>query len=305
MLAGGAYDAEDGIVDSDSLFWIVDGYRFGEEYGSGAEQQVAGLAPGEHALELIAVDSDDQAAGTSATLTVDALAVLEGPEPILDGYCDEGAYENAVELQLAPYDDESQATVHLLRGGRLGSGNGYLYACFSGVALPAEGVDAHIGLLVDANASADEVAQGNDYGFFVNADGSSTTRAGDGEGAFDEDGPGGLEAVVTSTEGAWSAELRIDLRVLDGTSNTVGLDLAHFWTEGEEVVSRHWPYAAEAGSPATWARTEIGSVSHIVMLPLILKSYPEQEDSNRDLQGDACSQGWIDLPLILKSYSET
>jgi len=44
------------------------------------------------------------------------------------------------------------------------------------------------------------------------------------------------------------------------------------------------------------------SVSHIVMLPLILKSYPEQEDSNRDLQGDARSQGWIDLPLILKSY---
>jgi len=44
------------------------------------------------------------------------------------------------------------------------------------------------------------------------------------------------------------------------------------------------------------------SVSQIVMLPLVLKNYSEQGGSSSDLQGGAYSRGWIDLPLILKSY---
>ncbi|MGD2146670.1 MAG: hypothetical protein PVH41_08255, partial [Anaerolineae bacterium] len=286
-LVGGAYDADDGPVDAEWLSWAVEGI----DAGTGDDQLVQGLAPGGHTVQLTATDSVSNAAATSVHFTVDNLLVPDGPEPTLDGYCDDNAYDGAVELQLAPAD-ESQVTVHLLRAGT------DLYGCFSGVPYSSGEEDAHVGLLLDGNGSGDDVAQINDYGFFVHSNGSTTTQVGNGAGGFDPADFIGLDGVVSTAGGAWAAELHLDLSTLVVTTGTVGLDVAHFEAADWEVSS-HWPYAAEAGSPATWAQAELGSVAPKVMLPIVLKGYSE-DVGYPQARVPAWAPNWMDLPPILK-----
>jgi hypothetical protein len=283
-LSGGAYDADDGSVDAEGLSWTVDG----ADAGSGGDQLVQGLAPGEHAVELTATDSVSQVAGTSVRFTVDTLQIPDGPEPILDGYCDDGAYQSATELQLSP-QDEAQVTVHLLRNGA------DLYGCFNGVPHPEGEEDALVGLLLDGNGSADDLAQSNDYGFFLGSHGFTTALAGDGAGGFQEAAVMGLEGALSSSGGGWSGELRLDLSTLVVATGTVGIDLVHL--RGE--ASSHWPYAAEAGSPATWAQTELGGAAPRVMLPIVLKGCSDGTD-RQTVHGHPWEASWLVLPAILK-----
>ena len=258
-LIGSGNDAEDGGLSEEALQWLVGG----EEYGIGTEHLLDGLAPGIHEIALIAWDSFEQEGVAEAVLEISPLVIPSGEAPDLDGYCDEEAYGDAIQVRLAPYPDGSQATAFLLRS------RADLWVCFTG--LDRSSVEgAFAGLRIDANNSRDPIALEDDYGFFVGEDGNVFTRAGDGEGGFDVEGPGGLEAVIVRTEDTWNAELRIDLSVLGGVGEVVGLSLGHYGLDDPDAAHQ-WPYEAESNVPQTWGATFLGALAHRLLLPVIMR----------------------------------
>ena len=180
---------------------------------------------------------------------------------MLDGYVEDPAYDEAREVRLAPYADGSQPTVHLLRTAT------YLWACFTGLN-PSSTKGAVAGLRIDVNNSRELVAQADDYGFFVGEDGVVFALAGDGAGGFEADGPGGLEAVVVTGPNGWTAELRIELGVLEGAVEVLGLSVGHYGLDDPDTAYA-WPYRAVSNSPETWAATIAEPAMHLIALPLV------------------------------------
>jgi hypothetical protein len=73
---------------------------------------------------------------------------------------------------------------------------------------------------VDYSREAD--APVDDFGFFINEDGSPWSVSGDGAGGFSNPGPAGLEALVSGNAAQWSGELRIPAALLGGWGHVVG-----------------------------------------------------------------------------------
>jgi len=145
----------------------------------------------------------------------------------------------------------------------------HLWAAFTGLKnSTAEG--AFAALMVDVNNSREPVAQDNDYGFFVGEDGAVFTRAGDGLGGFEVEGPGGLEAVIVKGPNVWTAELRIELGVLEGAEEVMGLLAGHYNVD-EPDTGYTWPYSGAPHSPETWAATVTEPAAHMIALPLVWK----------------------------------
>lgn len=257
-LRGGAMDAEDGGLGESALAWTVDG----QTAGAGQENLANGLAPGIHTAMLTATDSMAHTANAERTFAVQPLKILAEEAPQLDGFCDDAPYADSVQLQLAPYNSGA-GFVHLLLSDE------HLWACFSGMALGTGGPGAFAGLRVDANYSRDNLAQSDDYGFFVGEDGGYFTYLGDGSGGFNAPGPGGLLAYVSAYTETWSAELRIEAGMLGGWDHVVGLSAGHYWVaaQGDDYV---WPYASGWNNPDTWATTLLGR-GPTIYLPLVLK----------------------------------
>ena len=255
LLQGDANDAEDGGLSGDALAWTVDG----QAQGTGESLLIHGLAPGDHEVALTAHDSDAQEATAQTSFEISPLGVPQGDTPSLDGFCDDAAYFDSMQVLLAPYSDGAQAAVHLMRD------SDHLWACFSGMALGSEGPGAFAGLRVDVDDSRDEFAQTDDYAFFVGEDGGYVTYAGDGAGGFTDEGPGGLQAQVSAYTYTWSAELRIEAGVLGGWDRIIGMNLGHYWVaaQGDDY---EWPYQTDWNKPNTWAATALGDLPGIERL---------------------------------------
>jgi hypothetical protein len=248
-LRGGAWDAEDGVVDDDSLSWAVDL----EFAGLGPELELLGLAPGRHALMLTAEDSQGSVRTASAPLNIAMLQVPLRPAPTLDGSCDDAAYPLSSDLGLAYYPaNDSQATAHLARTAT------DLWVCFTGLSRNANGPGASVGLHVDVNNSRDALAQADDLGLLIGEDGLLTSMVGDSAGGYAGAGPSGLQGQVTGDGLVWSAELRIPAAALGGWNHIVGLDFVHA-NVGLSGSDYHWPYSARNAQPDTWARTVLGN----------------------------------------------
>ncbi|HRW10312.1 MAG TPA: IPT/TIG domain-containing protein, partial [Caldilineaceae bacterium] len=238
------------------LTWRVDGVVI----GTGHQQIVTGLAPGEHTVQLTAQDSDGQSATAEQNVTILPLTLPTTNAPSLDGYCDDSSYAAGTEVQLHAYGSGAQATVQLLRSGN------YLFACFQNMAKGATTPGAFAGVRVDKNNSRDALAQSDDYGFFVGEDGGQFTYAGDGVGGMAVTGPGGLVAQISSGSATWAAELRIDVAaVLDGWDHPVSLNLGHYWVnnQGDDYL---WPRGSVWNAPNTWATTALGNTPQITAL---------------------------------------
>jgi hypothetical protein len=259
LLTGGATDAEDAAVDSASLSWRLDG----QYLGSGRQAWAQGLAPGEHAIALMARDSDGQQGESHSSFGVDPLRIPIGAVPHVDGSCDDDAYAMAASLALAPYADGAQATVKLLRSGT------YLYACFSGLQLGDSG--STVGVRLDANGSADPWAHNDDYAFLTGQDGQAITFAGNGSGGFSSPGPQGLIARSSSTDGAWRAELRVDLSLVTAQPGTSRLTVGHYGL-ASQPSDCSWPYGAVWNRPDSWAQSLL--LYRPIYVPVVLKSFP-------------------------------
>jgi hypothetical protein len=113
-LLGGAVDVKDGGLSGEALRWTLDG----QAIGSGAQQTIAGLAPGSYSLALTASNAAGKTATVSSTLTIAPLVIPQRAAPALDGTCDDAAYADAPQVPLAPYSDGAQAFVRLVGGRR-------------------------------------------------------------------------------------------------------------------------------------------------------------------------------------------
>lgn len=255
LLRGGAMDVEDGPLSGADLSWTVDG----KAAGQGVETWLEGWAPGEYDVVLAAQDSAAQEGTAQATLEILPLGIPEGDVPSLDGFCEDEGYADGAQIQLELYDDGSRATVHLVRS------TNHLWACFSGMIRGGAGSPADAGLRIDPDYSRDAQAQTDDYGFFVGEDGGYYTQVGNGVGSFSSPGPGGLQAQVSATDNAWSAELRIDASVLGGWGQAVGLALGHHDAPSESGA-HFWPFGSGWGKPNTWAETVLGTLPRITGL---------------------------------------
>lgn len=254
ILHGSALDPETGGVSADALQWSIDG----KAVGAGPDVEVNGLAPGVHSAGLTATDPASAVEAASATagnvpFTIAALSIPITGTPQLNGFCDDGAYDDGVTLQLAPYADGSQATVFLVRD------LNFLWACFAGMNKGATVPGAFAGLRVDVDSSRDELAQTSDFGFFVGEDGSVMTQKGDGAGNFGASAPGGFQAQVSAGPTLWSGELRINANLLGGWGHLVGINLGHYWAafQGDDYL---WPYASVWNKPNSWAQTALGNM---------------------------------------------
>ena len=255
LLRGDAIDEEDGGLSGDSLSWTVDGMA----NGTGEEQSVSGLAPGSYDVVLTAEDSVGATGTAQTTLQILPLAIPQAGTPTLDGFCDDAAYGDGVTVQLKPYADGDQATVHLVRT------DSYLWACFTGMDQSTGGPGSFAGVRVDVDHSQDDLAQTDDYGFFMQEDGTALTYTGDGAGNFNSPGPGGLAAQLSMAGSLWQTELRIDSSVLGGWNHIIGMNVGHYWVrfQGDDY---HWPYDSGWNQPFKWATTALGSVPQITSL---------------------------------------
>jgi hypothetical protein len=204
----------------------------------------------------------------------------------MNGFCDEPVYASTVQLSLAPYADGSQASVQLLRT------TDRLWACFSGLKHSGDYPYAVATVLIDVDDSRDPWAQSTDFAFFVDESGTPGTRSGDGAGHFSQEGPGGLQAQVSSSGNLWSAEMTVDASILDGWNHLAGLALVH---SGYNLVENYfWPYTAMIVQPSTWAESILG------MLPTITALEPDHAlAGSADLELTVHGTGFIDGSAVL------
>ncbi len=256
VFQGSAMDAEDGPLSDKALEWRLDGHPF----ATGEEAQTAGMAPGQHQVQLVATDSLSQQGSDAISFEVLPLSIPSSTQaPALDGSCDDAVYAQAVNLPLEPYNDGSQALVSLVRTDE------HLWACFTGL-MQTSSSESWAGIRVDVDHSRDAWAQSTDYGFFMKEDGTALTWAGDGSGAFGDPGPGGLVAQLsTYGDHRWRIEMRIDSDVLDGWGHLVGLELGHYGVPTRDDNYR-WPYDSAWNRPNTWATAALGVLPHLNML---------------------------------------
>ncbi|MBX3002149.1 MAG: IPT/TIG domain-containing protein [Caldilineaceae bacterium] len=242
VLSGGGLDPETGGLDEPALVWTVNG----EPAGTGVDRLIHGLGSGMHTARLSASDGS-QTVAISTTFEIAALGIPATGAPLLDGFCHDAAYADAVRMPLARYANGENATAYLLRT------NNHLWACFVGLQKGGEAA----GLTIDVDHSRHALAQPDDYGFFAEEDGDVITTAGNGAGGFTSPGPDGLSAQVSSDTNGWSAELRIDAAVINGMDHTIGLSLRH------GAVA--WPFAAD-DSPQRWSAATLGTLPTLTAL---------------------------------------
>ena len=243
-LQGGAIDAESGTLTGTALSWAVNGVP----NGSGEENSVRGLKPGAHTVTLSATDNTSRTATAQTALHINPVVLpVANSVPVLDGVCDDGAYDSG-ELQLSPYVDGTQATARLLMR------SDKLWVCFTGLARGSNAVTGWAGLFADVDSSQDATGQASDVGFFVAEDGVAFALLGNGNPG----NPAALDARVTATGTVWMAELQVDVASLGGVGHAIGLRLSHNAVDSA-VDAFAWPYRSQQNVPNSWGQTVLGT----------------------------------------------
>lgn len=157
--------------------------------------------------------------------------------PVVDGRCDDAAYERGGSLAMR---DGQVAVVH---------SSVDLYLCLDKLSGGVERIS--VGL--DPDLSRDGSVGTGDYVFRFKSSGEVYAERGDGDGrlvdlAISED-----DAAVAFSED--SAEMRISLEWLGGYARTAGLGLS---VEGGD--GRSWPEAADALAPGSWGELALEPV---------------------------------------------
>lgn len=259
-LRGRAYDAEDGFLTGSHVQWQVTGQI--NTTADGEDLTLLNLPPGMYTVQFSGTDSDGNTGTFIINLEVAPKQVRDAAAPTLDGFCDDTAYDtdtDPIVLRNEGTAMETTAQVRLIRNG------GFVYACFSGMAL--DGGAPEVALLkFDPNNSADAQQQASDLIFLMQSDGVARTGRGNGttSDVFDSL-PQGLIGAVSVTENWWSAEMQIDAALLGGWNKLVRIHAAH-------AGSAAWPRATTVSAPRTWGLSALGNVPTFrVRLPLAVR----------------------------------
>jgi hypothetical protein len=251
VVQGEANDPEDGPLGTNALTWKLNGATV----ATGKNAVLRGLAPGTYTLSLTARDSAGREATTSISLTVAALTVPQGSAPSLDGECSDSAYASARQVQLAPYADNGQASVHLLRTAD------DLWVCFSNMARASGGSSiSQARLQLDLNYSREAQLQNGDIGLAIGEDGVFTVTNGTAPSTL-----AGVLGLVSATDTMWQAELKIPAAALGGWNKVVGLRLEQSAVRAASD-SFAWPYSSARTNPSTWATTAFATLPQLTAI---------------------------------------
>lgn len=293
-LHGGANDVEDGGLTGSALQWQVDGVSV----GNGRDLEVTGLAPGAHLVALHATDTANATAIATTTLQMATLTIPQVTAPTLDGSCEDSGYTNGVALNLKPYGNGAQATVHLVRS------TDALWACFTGLKLQG-GVNpsAFAGLRIDVNNSRDGVAQPSDFGIFAGENGDLFTRIGDGSGGFTANGPAMAQSQIAQSATGWNAELQIDAAALGGWQHLASIAAGHYGV-ANATDEYQWPYAAVTNQPNTWAVSAFGDVALLTSLEPVSATVGSAAftlaiEGSGFISGTKAMWGGVELPTVV------
>src|SRR5262249_19249704 len=156
-----------------------------------------------------ATDNAGSTGSNAARFTILPLSVPERPSPVIDGWCADEAYQDALEVRL-PFGPQAFA--------RISHGDGALAVAFTGLPFAADSnAPVAIGLVVDIDASRSSGPQTNDVGFYVDEGGVPSQWLGDGSALIINLQPDtAVRTAITRGDFAWSAELSIPDRLLGG-----------------------------------------------------------------------------------------
>jgi hypothetical protein len=255
-----AYDPEDGFLSGARLQWQVSGPI--NVTGDGDQLTLLNLPPGTYTARLQATDSDGNTGEETAQITVSPKRITNGAAPVVDGYCDDAAYNaDPHPVSLRYNEGTAAATAAQVRFVRAGD---VVYACFSGLPRSTSATEAVV-LKFDVNNSADTFQQPDDVIFVVQRDGRALSGRGNGTTStvFDPVTQGMIGA-VSATATSWSAEIQIEVARLGGWNKLVRMLVAH-----DPVAA--WPRGSVAHEPGRWGLTMLGEVSYRVNLPLVVR----------------------------------
>ena len=254
VLAGVAWDTEDGRLPDDELSWNVQFYTLPFLTGTGNSLTIDDLQPGAFSATLTATDSDDNTGSAIVNFEVLPLTVPDGsPMPVLDGLCDDAAYSAGTFVRI-PFGDGSFANVSLVHAG------GKLCVMFNNLRQGIGSATTFVGIRIDKNNSGDTWAQADDAGYFVDENGIQFQSRGGGDGSMNPiyDPPAGFESAVFYSGDSWSAELQIDESLIDGWNHAARIKLGQYWIAGTGD-DRNWPMYSVWDMPVSWAPAWFGA----------------------------------------------
>lgn len=253
-LTGLATDAEDGSLDDANVWWTFFGPLVGVKMGV-SELPFVNPPPGTYQVGFGGRDSDGQEATTFLNFEVlPPLIPNWATAPTIDGETGDPAWLFGTKI-LIPVDATRSIEARLVHS------DSSLYVLIQGLNYASGSSSAAFtGIRIDANASGDGVAQGNDYGFFVDEWGNTSQQMGNGAGGMpvmDTPLPG-FAAAVERHEGSWIAELQIPDSLIGGWDHAARIKLGEYWITytGDD---RNWPPLATYASPQTWAPIWFGT----------------------------------------------
>lgn len=258
VVRGEAYDPEDGVLSGSALYWQY-GFKDGvfTRDASGSPANLGGLAPGEHRLRLNASDSAGRAGHAEATVRVAPLSIPRATiSPLLDGRCDDVAYDGSSRTALKPYEEQGQAAVQLLRT------DTDLWACFAGLAKAGGNEPGLVRLLVDGDYDRTGSWQSGDSGFVLLENGTLQRWEGSVGGWQIPDDQAGYAAEVSAGDMVWQAEMRIPLALVElGDDRDIGLYLVH--ADGGSPAAWDWPNDGFYVKPDSWGQTILGELPQL------------------------------------------
>lgn len=255
-----AYDPEDGFLSGARLQWQVSGPI--SVTGDGDQLTLLNLPPGTYTARLQATDSDGNTGEGTVQITVSPKRITNGAAPVVDGYCDDAAYNaDPHPISLRYNEGTAEATAAQVRFVRAGD---VVYACFSGLPRSTSTTEAVV-LKFDVNNSADTFQQPDDVIFVVQRDGRALSGRGNGATStvFDPVTQG-MIGTVSATATSWSVEMQIEVARLGGWNKLVRMLVAH-------DPGAAWPRGSVAHEPGRWGLTMLGEVSYRVNLPLVVR----------------------------------
>ena len=317
-LEGFAADMEDGNLTGSSLSWQLTGPVNKAE--SKAFLALNDLPPGEYTVQLTASDSDRETGVQITQFKVLPVMVTDRVNPLVDGSCNDAAYQNATMVSISRSDD-FPARVWVAHA------DGKLFVCFADIPFASSlfGIsNAVVGMHIDADASGSDVPQADDRGFYVGQDGIPFQSVGNGRA--------GMSVTLTPSPGVqtsidwgptrWSAEFMIPQELIGDWNHVAGLMLFQFTDNTLFGMSNlnPWPENADLDVPNTWSQAYFGETlpteNHApiadaggdMQIPMLQSTTVVLDGGESyDPDGDAISYSWIQVygPDVVLVASDT
>jgi hypothetical protein len=240
-LLGIALDAQNGS-QSNQLSWTVSGPT---SFTSIADPlSLVRLSPGSYTATLAATDNAGLTGSATRDFAVLPPTIPDGVESSFDGLGDSDGYTNATYIPL-PLEDGSLASIRVFQAA------GQLYVGFYNLKF-GRGAPRSIGLLSDPTAAPLATPGTNDFGFFVDENGSPLEEQGNGTNLVPTTTPlPGFATAIYRGSNAWSAEFSIPVSQLGGWGHLAAVAFVHGPVQ--------WPPNAATNQPHTWAPVFLGT----------------------------------------------